>query len=157
MTLGTCWECDDIGEIHDHHVVPRSKGGTKTVPLCLKCHSKVHGKQLTSGKLVSAAYQRLIKKHGKGNFKWGDPKKLVEGRNTSLRNRRLKSLQRCKELWLACKDIDPRQAMTWRQKAKKLNELGLKSPTGKQLSFGTLRAACIRYEKSLLNNAPKTS
>ena len=40
-----CFECeleDDF--IADHHVVPRSKGGTKTVPLCKKCHGLVHGK-----------------------------------------------------------------------------------------------------------------
>lgn len=29
-----------------HHVVPRHAGGTKTIPLCAKCHSKVHGMKL---------------------------------------------------------------------------------------------------------------
>lgn len=48
-----CFECgrSDI-EIHDHHVVPKSLGGTKTIPLCSVCHGKVHSlKGLESGHL----------------------------------------------------------------------------------------------------------
>jgi len=29
--------------MHNHHVVPRSLGGTRTVSLCGACHGKVHG------------------------------------------------------------------------------------------------------------------
>lgn len=36
-----CFECGSPA-IQEHHVVPRSLGGTKTVPLCDKCHSIVH-------------------------------------------------------------------------------------------------------------------
>ena len=36
-----CFECGERAS-HNHHVVPRSMGGTKTVPLCLACHSLVH-------------------------------------------------------------------------------------------------------------------
>lgn len=48
-----CFECgrSDI-EIQNHHVVPKSLGGTKTVPLCAVCHGKIHGlKGLSSGEL----------------------------------------------------------------------------------------------------------
>lgn len=38
----SCFECGSIAE-HDHHVVPRSRGGIKTVPLCGPCHARVHG------------------------------------------------------------------------------------------------------------------
>ena len=39
----TCFECEAEGvAIHHHHVVPRSRGGTKTIPLCEPCHSKAH-------------------------------------------------------------------------------------------------------------------
>ena len=38
-----CWECEtETDDIHHHHVVPRSRGGKKTVPLCLDCHGKAH-------------------------------------------------------------------------------------------------------------------
>lgn len=36
-----CFECGR-SPVEMHHVVPRSLGGTKTVPLCWKCHSLVH-------------------------------------------------------------------------------------------------------------------
>lgn len=38
-----CFECGAAAD-HDHHVVPRSLGGTKTVPLCASCHAKAHGR-----------------------------------------------------------------------------------------------------------------
>lgn len=45
MTDTRCLECDCVAE-HRHHVVPKSKGGTRTISLCAKCHAKVHGKHL---------------------------------------------------------------------------------------------------------------
>lgn len=39
---GECWECGHVGDVHEHHVVPRSSGGTRTVPLCESCHGKAH-------------------------------------------------------------------------------------------------------------------
>lgn len=42
-----CFECGSIEKIQNHHVVPKILGGTKTIPLCTSCHSKVHSKDLT--------------------------------------------------------------------------------------------------------------
>lgn len=39
-----CFECGLDGELHYHHVVPETMGGTKTIPLCLICHGKVHNR-----------------------------------------------------------------------------------------------------------------
>lgn len=39
---GICFECDEYKEVEEHHVIPVSLGGTKTVNLCLKCHMLVH-------------------------------------------------------------------------------------------------------------------
>jgi hypothetical protein len=41
-----CFECGKPAK-HAHHVVPKSFGGTRTVPLCMICHSKVHQVDLT--------------------------------------------------------------------------------------------------------------
>lgn len=38
-----CFECDAPAD-HEHHVVPRVFGGTRTVPLCHTCHGKAHGR-----------------------------------------------------------------------------------------------------------------
>jgi len=45
ISSSTCFECDHSkpSEIQLHHVVPRSMGGTRVIPLCSICHSKVHG------------------------------------------------------------------------------------------------------------------
>ena len=45
MNHTRCFECDCVAE-HRHHVVPKSKGGTRTILLCVKCHAKVHGEHL---------------------------------------------------------------------------------------------------------------
>ena len=42
-----CFECGKPAEFN-HHVVPQSKGGTRTVPLCVQCHGKVHDKRMVS-------------------------------------------------------------------------------------------------------------
>ena len=65
----TCFECDATENLHHHHVVPRSLGGTKTIPLCERCHSLVHSKDFTStGALTSKAMQ---KKKAKGLYTGG--------------------------------------------------------------------------------------
>ena len=51
-----CFECDAIAE-HDHHVIPRSRGGKKTVPLCVRCHSKAHGRKMGHNRLTKDALQ----------------------------------------------------------------------------------------------------
>ena len=38
-----CFDCDAPAEC-EHHVVPRSMGGRRTVPLCEACHHKAHGR-----------------------------------------------------------------------------------------------------------------
>lgn len=37
-----CFECE-APATHHHHVVPRSMGGNRTVPLCHTCHGRAHG------------------------------------------------------------------------------------------------------------------
>lgn len=56
-----CWECElETDEIHHHHVIPRSRGGKKTVPLCLNCHGKAHHrkKSMASGSLIKEGLER---------------------------------------------------------------------------------------------------
>ncbi len=60
MTEYTCFECGSEEDIHHHHVVPKSLGGTKTLPLCSKCHSLVHSKHLTStSRLTKEALDKI--------------------------------------------------------------------------------------------------
>ena len=52
-----CWECGDVGAVHDHHPVPQSRGGRRTIPLCEACHAKAHhrDKNMTTSALTRAA------------------------------------------------------------------------------------------------------
>lgn len=58
--LKECFECGEVSNLHDHHVVPRSRGGTRTVPLCEGCHSKAHHrkKNMNTSTLTREALQR---------------------------------------------------------------------------------------------------
>ena len=40
-----CFECGSTEHIHQHHIIPKSLGGTKTIPLCNDCHGLAHGKK----------------------------------------------------------------------------------------------------------------
>jgi hypothetical protein len=37
-----CYECGSTEDIQYHHIIPESKGGGMTIPLCIICHGKVH-------------------------------------------------------------------------------------------------------------------
>ena len=37
-----CFECGSEEAIHQHHVVPKSRGGTRTIPVCDRCHNLCH-------------------------------------------------------------------------------------------------------------------
>jgi 5-methylcytosine-specific restriction endonuclease McrA len=32
----------DVPEVSDHHLVPKSRGGRRTEPVCLDCHRMIH-------------------------------------------------------------------------------------------------------------------
>ena len=62
ILLDRCFECKTIGPVDLHHVVPKSKGGTKMIPLCLSCHTKVHGEHMLKFRtLGQEARKRKIK------------------------------------------------------------------------------------------------
>jgi len=65
-----CFECGEVRGLHNHHVVPRSLGGTKTIPLCERCHGLVHEKDLRIGALTSRALQH---KRSRGELVGGVP------------------------------------------------------------------------------------
>jgi hypothetical protein len=66
MSIGVCFECDTAGPVHHHHVVPQSRGGTKTVPLCEACHGKAHHRDraMSTSRLTKDALTRR-KRQGK--------------------------------------------------------------------------------------------
>jgi hypothetical protein len=70
----TCFECGDVA-LHEHHVVPRSRGGTKTVPLCEACHGLAHhcNGNMSTKALTKEALERRRERlgWGGGSVPWG--------------------------------------------------------------------------------------
>ena len=56
VIVAECFECGEPAE-YAHHVVPRSRGGTMTVPLCGACHAKAHhrDKRMSTPALTATA------------------------------------------------------------------------------------------------------
>jgi DNA-binding NarL/FixJ family response regulator len=76
----SCFECGSKKNIHHHHVVPQVKGGTKTIPLCMECHGKVHGDHMLKiQKLAWIGRQKKVKE----NLERGLPSGLGRPHNTS--------------------------------------------------------------------------
>jgi hypothetical protein len=70
-----CFECGEEA-YNDHHVVPQVRGGTETVPLCLDCHGKAHGRRMSNSALTKAGLGRA-KAAGK---KWWNHPSFIAGR-----------------------------------------------------------------------------
>ena len=62
---GFCFECENFENIENHHVVPRVLGGTKTVPLCIKCHGLVHDRDFIKSRNLQKAGIQKAKESGK--------------------------------------------------------------------------------------------
>ena len=56
-----CFECGGNADA-EHHVVPKSLGGKKTIPLCNECHRIVHSCD------SSISTSRLLKANGNNRF-----------------------------------------------------------------------------------------
>lgn len=59
-----CFECGQPAD-HAHHIVPRSLGGTRTVPLCEVCHGKVHDVRFLNHSALTKAGLARAKRAGK--------------------------------------------------------------------------------------------
>lgn len=56
--MNECFNCGATAETQKHHVVPSSLGGEQTVNLCLNCHSKVHGKTMSTSELTKRGQEK---------------------------------------------------------------------------------------------------
>jgi hypothetical protein len=66
MNTKICFECGSSEHIHQHHIIPKSLGGTKTIPLCIVCHGKVHQKDFVKfNNLAKEGIKRYVENGGK--------------------------------------------------------------------------------------------
>jgi transposase-like protein len=72
-----CFECGSDKHIHQHHVIPKSLGGTKTIPLCETCHGRVHQKDLVKfNSLAKEGIKRYVANGGKLGRKEGSTESI---------------------------------------------------------------------------------
>lgn len=74
LTNKECFECDYKHSLHKHHVVPKIKGGKRTIWLCEKCHGKVHGLDFLNHKELTKLGLKKAKENG---VTLGTPKNLT--------------------------------------------------------------------------------
>lgn len=130
-----CFECGANSELHMHHVVPRSAGGTKTIPLCVVCHGKVHGRNFMHHRALTVAGLKKAKDRG---VKLGNPNlHAIRNKDTTAaqaawqattKARRVEAREVCLEL------IAEHGELSTRKLADHLNQAGYKTATGKQWS-----------------------
>ena len=141
-----CFECGTEECIQHHHVVPRSVGGTKTIPLCSICHGKVHGikrdKQINVSELTKAGIARA-RAAGKqiGNPKL--KKHSAVGRATVQRLANEFALSLGPEMIILRED----SGLSWRKLADNLNHQGIKTRHGYQWQGSNVRNVYWRYKK----------
>jgi hypothetical protein len=60
-----CFECGSNENIDFHHIIPVVLGGLMTIPLCVICHGKVHGKDINKARTLQKIGIEKAKKEGK--------------------------------------------------------------------------------------------
>ena len=111
--VSRCFECDAPAD-HQHHVIPRSKGGKRMVWLCSPCHAKVHSKHLLSTSRLTQQALNEKRKSGEriGTVPYGyvvgnDGKRLVaDERQQAVLQWMRRQRQRGVSLRRICKALD---------------------------------------------------
>ena len=83
-----CFECGYKGpELHNHHVVPRIREGTQTLPLCGACHAKAHHreKNMTTSALLKESFRQ--RREQNPNIKFGNPNIMRDAHAKGLHTR----------------------------------------------------------------------
>jgi hypothetical protein len=126
-----CFECGSLSE-QNHHIIPKIYGGIKTIPLCQKCHDKIHGvTRLNINKLTKDALDR--KRIREPNHKFGSPQNLTnEARSKGWASTKLKA-RTDPSVIMAYSIIKPMRedGFTFQYICDKLNTEGYKTRTSK--------------------------
>ena len=154
MALGTkgdsCWECGvrDV-PLHQHHPVPRSRGGKRTITLCEPCHSKAHHrkKNMNTSRLVREGMARI--KKADPNKKFGNPdieKAIMIGRKVRQENAR----QFNEKIGSLVAELTKNQKLSYKALAETLNSLGVKTRRGCLWNSHNLRRAILSRGSPLI-------
>ncbi len=144
-----CFECETTEDLQEHHVVPRSRAGTKTVTLCYQCHMKAHGRsgkgqdhrELTKQGMKTALERRRLKNP---DYKFGNPE-IEKAREKSIEVRMKKADEKALEFFNLVSSLYEQNG-SYTRTAKELNKLGIKTQRGKKWYPSTVSNILKRYE-----------
>ena len=134
-----CFECNRAAD-HNHHVVPKSRGGTRTVPLCSKCHDLVHAVGIIQ---MAQRGWKATKKAGKryGNIPYG----YKQGKTRLVKCRKeqaiLTAMRRLKD-----------KGLSWQEIADKLAAKGIKTRRGNRPDWSFVEN---KFRSKKQNDRPK--
>jgi len=162
-----CFECGNPAT-ENHHVLPKSLGGTKTVPLCSLCHMKIHGLDNTrraeshveNTKRGLGEKNNLIKKQGYFISK-RNGRKIERLGNPRLEDTSMKGCLASATVRRAAKLKDPyfrqtyelasllaEKGMLKKDIAVRLNKSGYKTPRGYEFIGATVSRLLIEGKKA---------
>ena len=148
MRAEGCWECGaETEDLHDHHVIPRSRGGTKTVPLCVSCHAKAHHmkKNMAASRLTREGLARAKARGVKlGNSNW---KPALEA---ATRVRQSYADEFARQFAPVLKQLRE-SVRTYSELAEELNRLGFKTRQGKMFFPASVRNLELRIKALEIN------
>ena len=147
-----CFECEATQDLHEHHVVPKSRGGTKTVTLCHQCHMKAHGrdgKGLNHRKLTKEGMKTALEKRRliDPNYKFGNPQ--IEIAQAKGRKAIQKRANRKAEEYITLLSSLYEQTGSYNATARELNNLGIKTQRNKIWRAQTVSNMLNRYKNNL--------
>lgn len=149
-----CFECGATKDLQQHHVVPKSLGGTKTITLCYHHHCLVHG---IDGKGVDHSERTkegIAIAKAAGKQIGCPPEKLKElakkGRETNRKKGTNNSIELALNI-LVIKEEDmlkPKD-ISLRKMADKLNSRGFRTPRGEEYQHSSISQMLKRVNLKL--------
>jgi len=142
-----CWECEKTDvPLHNHHPVPRSRGGTKIIPLCEECHAKAHHrkKNMNTSALTKEGFRRKREREPEwvpGNPNW---KKTI---HRAWSARREQADARALALAPVIDELRKAGIITQTGMTEALNARGVPTATGKTWQQPTVRLLLKRLER----------
>ena len=140
-----CFECEITEDLQQHHVVPISRGGTKTVTLCHSCHMKAHGRDSKGLNHRRLTKEGLAKAREKG-IKLGNPS-LKEARLKAVEKRKLQGKETADRVMPMIEMIRQSGITSLSGIARKLNELNFQSARGGIWYASTVKGILKRMEE----------
>jgi hypothetical protein len=140
-----CFECGKPSQ-YEHYVVPKSRGGRKTVPLCGRCHAlALHSSKKKHGQLIK---EGLARARARG-VKIGRPENLthagqLKGGHVSARASVRRAVEEMSDVWLIAARMKA-EGYTLRAIAAYLDREGFVTRQGKSWSAVQVKRVLDRH------------